>query len=278
MWFTIAGAIAVIGMVAILAVRQHGDLRATFDREMANERKRSKGQQMIIGKSDLAALPAPVQLYMRRAGVVGRPRPQALLITFDATLTDHDSGQVMQGTSIQYDAFDKPKRLFFMTTTMKGLPVKVLHDYDTAAASMRVRLASLFDVVSLAGPDLARAETVTILNDMCLFAPGWLCDPRLIWTAIDAQSAAVRFTNGPYAVSAELQFDQAGDLAGFSSVDRPALQKDGSLQAMRWSTPVKDFRDFGPFRGPGWGAAVYHYPAGDFTYGTFTVQQIDWLD
>lgn len=278
MWYPVIGLIAVIGAAAILLLRRREDLHAVFKRELAAERNRSKGPQPIIAESDLAALPAPVQRYIRRAGVVGKPRPAAILITFDATLTDRDSGQVMRGPARQYDAFDKPKRLFFMTTRMKGLPVKVLHDYDTAAASMRVRIASLFDAVTIRSVDLARAETVTILNDMCLFAPSWLSDPRLTWTAIDAQRAAVRFVNGPFAVSAELEFDAAGDLAGFTSDDRPALQQDGSLQAMRWSTPVRDVRDFGPCRAPGWGAAVYHYPSGDFTYGEFIVEQIEWLE
>jgi hypothetical protein len=35
----------------------------------------------------------------------------------------------MSGLAHQIDVLDPPRRLFFMTTRMKGLPVAVLHDY-----------------------------------------------------------------------------------------------------------------------------------------------------
>ena len=46
------------------------------------------------------------------------------------------------------------------------------------------------------GDEMTRAETVTLLNDMVVMAPGTLIDPRLRFTAIDAQHTAVRFTLG----------------------------------------------------------------------------------
>lgn len=52
----------------------------------------------------------------------------------------------MRGQAEQYDHISPPKRLFFMQTTMYGLPVSVLHDYEGTTATMRVRLASLYNV------------------------------------------------------------------------------------------------------------------------------------
>lgn len=42
-----------------------------------------------------------------------------------------------------------------------------------------MRVASAVTMVGLRGRDISAAETVTVLNDMCLMAPGALLDQRL---------------------------------------------------------------------------------------------------
>lgn len=175
---------------------------------------------------------------------------------------------------MQIDRFDLPRRLFFMRTRMAGLPVAVLHDYRGAQASMQVRLASLVEVVDLRGEALARAETVTLLNDLCCFASAWLVDARMAWRPVDEHRCAVDFTQGGHRVSAELEFDDAGELVNFHSDDRGALQKDGSLRALHWSTPLRAYREFDGRRVATQGEAVYRYPEGDFVYGRFELKRI----
>jgi hypothetical protein len=122
-------------------------------------------------------------------------------------------------------------------------------------------------VVDLAGPDLTRTETVTILNDLAFFAPSRLVDPRLSWTPIDDTRARVAFTLGANTVSAELVFNDAGELVDFISDDRGMLGKDGSLRILRWTTPMTAYRDFGGWHVASEGDAIWHLPEGPFTYG-----------
>lgn len=186
---------------------------------------------------------------------------------FDATMYDAPGNPGMAGPVVQYERFDTPHRLFLMTTKMKGLPVAVLHDFDRDQASMRVRLAGLFNVVDASGPELTRTETVTILNDLAFFAPSRLVDPQLDWTAIDDRRARVSFTLGPNTVSAELVFNAAGELVDFVSEDRGMLEKDGTLRLAPWSTPLGDYRAFDGWRLASEGDAIYHLPDGPFAYG-----------
>ena len=83
-----------------------------------------------------------------------------------------------------------------------------------------VRVANLFNVVDVKGEDLTTAETVTLLNDMCIFVPGNLYDKRLTWKEIDSLSCAVTIENGKYKVSAILYFNEKGELINFVSDDR----------------------------------------------------------
>jgi hypothetical protein len=146
--------------------------------------------------------------------------------------------------------------------------------YADQQATFVVRVASLFNAVNVAGHDLTTAETVTLLNDMCLFAPGGLVDQRLSWSEIDARSARVTIENGLYKVSAVLYFNEMGELVNFVSEDRYALQDDGVLRRAKWSTPVRDYHEIDGRKIPTYGETIWHYPEGDFTYGTFRLKDI----
>jgi hypothetical protein len=251
-----------------LASRLRPDLTTDFEAQRAAELAADAGREKtVITEDSIAALPAPVQRYMRLTGAVGKPRVTSIRLMFEAEMFSRPGAAGMRGMAAQYDRFDPPKRLFHMTSRMSGLPVAVLHDYAGHQARMTVRLASLYNVVDLAGDELSRTETVTLLNDLCFFAPSWLTDPRLRWTAIDDRTASVAFTNGPHTVSARLEFNAAGELVNFISEDRGALQGDGTLRVVPWSTPMRSYRDVGGLRLAGEGEAIWHYPEGDFTYG-----------
>jgi len=224
--------------------------------------------------ADLGHLPPPVRRYVLSSGAVGRPRPQRMTIAFDALMSKRAGARPMVATSVQHSFFGRSTRLFFMRARMAGLPVQVLHAYLREEATMRVRVASLVNVVDLAGEMLSRAETVTVLNDLCLMAPGALGDPHLAWTPRDERSAGVSFTNGRHRVAAVLSFNARDELVDFASDDRPALQGDGTLRPLRWSTPVDEYQVLDGLRLPSRARAVYAYPEGEHAYGIFTVRSV----
>lgn len=230
----------------------------------------------IIDESHIAHLPAPVRTYLAYTGAVGRSRPQNYRLAFAAKMTQRPGGPAMDAVSEQYNFLGNLARIFFMKASMFIIPFRVLHTYRDRQATMVVRVASLFNAVDIAGEELSIAETVTVLNDMCLFAPGSLIDQRLQWKEIDSQSAHVTFTNGPYTVSAILHFNEEGALVNFISEDRSALQDDGSLRKMRWSTPVRDYKVVDGRRIPTYGETIYHYPEGNFSYGAFSLRDIQY--
>ncbi|MGB8812285.1 MAG: DUF6544 family protein [Paracoccaceae bacterium] len=244
-------------------------LSKAFETRRAEAMSAPREAAQLLTEADIAHLPTPVRRYIALTGSIGRPVVTEIRLWFDATMYDAPGAAGMVGPVEQYERFDQPRRLFLMTTQMKGLPVAVLHDFNRDQATMRVRLAGLLNVVDIGGPEPTRTETVTILNDLCLYAPSRLIDPRLSWTEIDDTRAGVTFTLGPNTVSAELIFNDAGDLVDFVSDDRGMLEKDGSLRIVRWSTPIGGYRTIDGWRVPSEGAAIWHLPEGPFIYGRF---------
>lgn len=252
-------------------------LRARWDQVVAAEFEAQPlmPAQAAITAEELALLPSPVRRYVERSGAVGRPRPQNMRVVLDALMYRSPGQAPMRARSVQYSFFGGPTRLFLMDARMFGLPVRALHVYREEAATFTVRVASAVTMVDLRGDDISAAETVTVLNDLCLMAPGALLDARLTWTEVDDRTAGVTFTNGPHRVTATLLFDDDGDLVDFWSDDRPDSSS-GRIAPMRWSTPVTEHGDVGGMHLLHRGSAVYHRPDGPFTYGEFTLRSLEY--
>jgi hypothetical protein len=236
--------------------------------------KQPLAPEEILTESDIAHLPVPVRKYIAYTCALGKSKPQNVRIEFSAQMIRKPGAAPMKAASVQYNLFCNPARLFFMKASQFPVPFRVLHAYSDQKATMVVRVASLFNAVDISGKELTAAETVTILNDMCLFVPGSLIDKRLSWKEIDSLSSRVTFENGPFRVSAVLYFNSKGELVNFISEDRYALQDDGTQMKEKWSTPVRDYKEIDGRKIPTYGEAIWHYPKGDFTYGRFTLKDI----
>lgn len=227
-----------------------------------------------LSKEEIAHLPACVQRYVVYAGATGKSKTQNVYIEFEAEMYRKPGDKPMKSHSFQYNFYGEYSRLFLMKAGKMGIPFRAIHIYRNEEATFQVKVAELHKVVDLSGEELSRAETVTVLNDMCIFAPGSLIDKRLTWNEIDNLSTKVTLTNGKFVVSAILYFNESGELINFISDDRYALQNDGTMKKMRWETPISDYREFEGRRIPTTGKTIWKYPEADFTYGVFNLKTI----
>ncbi|RYY39667.1 MAG: hypothetical protein EOO08_10225 [Chitinophagaceae bacterium] len=173
----------------------------------------------LLTEADLLSLPSPVRKYIRLTGAIGRPRPKSVRLVFEGTMRSRTKSW-FPFHSEQYDCFGKYERMFFMKADFGGWVIPGYHYYAGGSASMEVRPFGIIPVVNLRSKELFRAETVTMLNDICLFAPGALVDPRITWTSVDDHCAESHFCNEGICVHARLYFNERGELVNFVSDDR----------------------------------------------------------
>src|SRR3712207_5478492 len=130
-------------------------------------------------------------------------------------------------------------------------------------------LGKALGVVTVAdgsGPEFDIGELTTWPNDAVLLAPGMLLHPRTVWQATGDDSFRVAVTDAGRTVSAEVFLDEAGRPRDFRTEDRWADLPGGPVRAP-WSTPVAGWTVVdGRPRLIG-GAAVWHLPDGEYTYG-----------
>lgn len=269
---TLANALVIVPLLLALLDLRPSSLRSRYRAEV-EARATDGAPAALVTEADLAPLPALVSGYLRRVGVVGRPRVQSFQAVFRAQMRSRPDAPWMTASAEQVDFFGEPARLFFMQASRSGVPFHVFHRYVGEAASMQVRVVGLIDVVDVKGPEISQSETVTLFNDMCFFAPSSLLDARVTWQPLDPRHVRGVFSNGAHTIAAVLEFDQQGDLVGFVSQDR--YQSDGKThRLLPWSTPSGDYRDFGGFRLAAQGEARWREPPGEWIYGRFELLTI----
>ena len=222
----------------------------------------------LLTEPDLLPLPLPVQRYLKYTGVLNKPKLKNMHIVFEGQMREKGKG-FFPFTCEQYNFFDEPTRLFFMKAKMKGFTVPGYHKYSNATACMDIRFFGFFPVVKKAGNQMDQAETVTLFNDMCLMAPATLIDKRIIWQAIDSNSAKATFTNHGISITAILYFNEQGQLIDFISNDR-------DINHYSFSTPVSNYKNINGINIMTYGETTWHYPDGKFVYGKFNCKEIEY--
>jgi hypothetical protein len=230
----------------------------------------------VLTERDIQHLPSPVQDYLRFTGSVGRPKVLNFRAVMTGAMRRTLDGEWQEIVARQYSFYGDMARLFYIESSMYGIPFDGYHAYQGDAAVMLIKVGGLLQVVDARGEEMNRGETVTMLNDMCLLAPATLISPAIRWEPLDSLSVKATFTNQGNTISATLTFDPSGALKDFVSNDR-FLSEDGKIYLRYpWSTPVGEFREFDGRKLASYAEALWHTPSGEFVYGKFTVREMEY--
>ncbi len=272
---TLANIVIAVPLVLMALDARAGSFRSRFARDRAVLLSRPVRPAPIVTDADIAALPPLMQSYLRGVGAVGRPRVRNIRIAFSAQMRSSATSPWMNSTIQQYEFFDPPARLFYLNATRAGVPFDVYHRYVDSSATFQVRIAGLVPMVDQRGPEMTRSETVTLLNDIVVMAPAAVLDLPFTWETLSDRTLRATFSNAGYSVSAVLTFDAEGDLVGFVSNDRSEIS--GKVRrTFPWSTPISGYAEVNGIRIGTKGDANWIEPGGEWTYGKFTILNIEY--
>jgi hypothetical protein len=270
----VGNVVVLIGVIFGFLAQGPMSLRAAYEDDVDRALIRVEKAEPIQ-LADLAHLPTPVRRYLRAAGVVGLPRVRNFYARVHGRIRSSRDARWMPLSAEQYNFVDDPTRLFYLNASMFMVPVQGYHRYAGSSATMKVKAAALVSVADVSGPEMNEGETVTMFNDMCVMAPATLINPAVQWEPIDDRSARATFTNAGHTIRAELSFNEAGELTHFCSGDRYQTSPDGrTMTKLRWSTPLRAYRQFGPVRLASGGTAQWHDASGEFGYIELTFDEV----
>ncbi|MBN8611385.1 MAG: hypothetical protein J0L92_12400 [Deltaproteobacteria bacterium] len=264
-WGTVANVLLLLAVVVGVLTYGPWSLWAQYRRDVERLVPQAPATELLTSES-IAGLPAPVRRYLERVGAIGQPRVASYRARWKGRIRSGPDAPWMALSAEQHNVVEPAARLFSMDASMLGVPIDGLHRYVESGATMHVKALGAVTVAREGGDELTHAETVTLLNDMCVLAPSTLAGPNLVWEpGTDRDRARVAFTNAGHTVRAELVFDDDGDLVDFVSDDR-ARSEGGALTRKRWSTPLGGYRRFGELRVAARGSALWHEAEGPYPY------------
>lgn len=227
----------------------------------------------VLTEQDMEHLPEPVKKYLRYTGSVGKPKVNHFKVEFEGKIRKDENSEWMTFTSEQHNFMHTPTRLFFMKAVMKQLPVAGYHCYFNGKALMDIRLFSLIKVQYMDGAEMNTAETVTFFNDMCCMAPPTLIDQRIKWEDKGNNLVKAIFTNNGISITADLYFNDEGQLINFKSDDRYNADAGKRLP---WATPLKNYKSINGYTLAGSAETIYSYADKEFCYGTFETKSVSY--
>jgi len=274
---TLANLIVLVPLVFAMLEASPRSFASLYQRESARHLAQLPVSAALVTERDLEPLPPLLQRYLRHTGVLGKPRVLGFRARFHGRFRQGLDGRWMAFSSEQHNFLAPSARLFLMRASLFGLPIDGYHDFVGAQARFRVRVFSLLDLVDGRGPQMNRSETVTVFNDLCVLAPAALVEAPVRWTTIAAQALRGVYTRGDQTIAAVLTFDAQGDLIDFVSEDRSYSADGKTFRRLAWSTPLRGHRDFAGVRLPERGDAIWRTPEGDFVYGEFNLDELEYF-
>ena len=252
-----------------------GNFKTRFKSESQQGIARLK-QPEILRYHDADHLPAIVRKYIQHSGAFGKPMVLNLHAVFSGRMKQKPDGKWIEINASQYSFFDKPTRVFYISSKMFGVPFDGLHLYKDDHATMQIKLASVFKVANSHGPVMDKSETVTHFNDMCLLAPATLIDENIRWETMEHQIVKATYTNQSNTISAMLYFNDNDELVNFVSEDRSMAMGKNAYLNYRWSTPVNGYQDCDDRKVFSRASALWHSPQGEYVYVEFDLNKIEY--
>jgi hypothetical protein len=263
-----------IGIVFL--IYQSQAIHRTYKAEVLQKLDQNKvSENLALTENDIKDLPGPVQKYMRYVGVIGRGKLQNVRIDFRGKMKMGPQKDWVEVKTTQYNFLTSDlTRLFFIKTKIAAVPIYGLDSYMNGKGNMLIKAAGVFTVANAMGREMDKAAMVTLFDDICLYSPAALVDPRIHWKTVDELTVNGTLRYKGNKVSATLHFNERGELINFVTDDRYYSPTGKTFQKVRWSTPVKDYQEFNGIKAPAYGEGIWHLKTGDYVYAKFRLKRI----
>ncbi len=264
-------------VILSIAVWFSQSMKRTYENTVLSELRRIHTVNPApLTEQDISGLPEIVKKYIRFTGSIGKPKVINFRTEFSGGIRSNPIEEYMTLRSVQYNFLDDDyERFFYISAKKAGIPAIGLHIYQNAQATFKIKILGLFQVVNAFGQKMNQGESVTVLNDICVMAPGSLIDRRISWETIDSTTVKAVFTNKGITVSAVLYFTNDGKLVNFISNDR--YETNGKeYNNYPWETPVLEYKEFNCYHLPSKAKLIYKRNDGDFCYGEFNLVSVEY--
>lgn len=233
-----------------------------IDRETAALVAAARPVGRTVTEAAVARLPPPVQRFMRKAGVIGRPIPSIVRLRQVGRMRTAPTAAWMNFEADQVYTVAPPGFVWRAYFVSRGLPFVFGRDtYSGGGASILMKALGVVPVADVGGSELGAAGLMRYLNEMMWFPAAYLA-PNVSWRAIDERSAEVSVTDSGLTARATLVFDGDDRIVDF----RAQRFNTDTRSLETWETPISGHRELNGLLLPAGGQGVWKLDGGSFAY------------
>jgi hypothetical protein len=224
------------------------------------EAEAATGGETVTAET-VAALPAPVQRYLKWSGAIGKPIPALVRLEQRGRIRSAPDAAWMDLEAEEFYSTDPPAFVWRAWFPRRAAATVFGRDaYIGGEASIRMKMLGVAPVADLAGEELRAAGLMRYLNEMMWF-PAALAGGNIRWMAID-DSAVATITDRGISVTGTFFFDEQGRPVNFK-----ALRYNTDTRRLEtWETPITEYGVFDGLNLPAKGKGVWKLDGGDFAY------------
>lgn len=270
---TIANGLVLIGIILGYATWDFNQM-VTLERSTFTGNKTYPRQ--IITPQMLADLPAPVQKWLTRSGIVGKPMLYTVYLEQSGRMRTSPDGKWMDVKAQQYFTTIQPRFLWIADVKAASFFHLAGRDkYDNGHGHMLIKALSLVTVADAHGKETDQGTMLRYLAEMVWF-PSAALSNYISWEHLNTRSAKATMIYGGIEASGIFYFNEEGDVESFEA-QRYYTRKEGATQE-NWliSIDKNGFSEFEGIRIPARSAVTWKLKPGDFTWFELEITKVSY--
>jgi hypothetical protein len=266
---TLANVIVIIAVVIAGATSRFHERVA--DEVRAIFAAASTSDAPAVRHEDIAPLPAPVQRWLERAGIIGRPRTITVRLRQRGELHTSTDAAWMPTEAEQYVTVDRPQFVWQVRSQIANVVPLIGRDkYIDGRGEMLIKAAALVNVARGVGPKIDQGAMLRFLAEM-IWYPSAAVEPYLRWEAIDETRARAIMTHEGATDSAVFTIDALGRVTSVTA--KRYSDRTGALET--WGGRLQAWKRFDGIEIASRGEVVWSLEGGDFTFYRWEIQELE---
>jgi hypothetical protein len=232
-------------------------------------------EQRIITNEDIISLPAPVQRWLLKSGVVGSTAPQYIHVTQRGLMRTKAEADWMPFTAEQYITIQEPAFVWDATVKSSFIPIAGRDKFIDGHGNMLIKPLYIYELANGTGPEIDQGTLLRYLAEMTWF-PHAAVSRYLVWEQIDDTHARVTMNYEGLSGTGTFTFDRNGDVIGFEAMRFGDF--DGEYRKELWSIAITDHKMFNGIRSGGKSEVTWKLKEGHFLWLKLEILDISFIN
>lgn len=227
----------------------------------------------LVQRSELAHLPLPVERWLLRAGVVGRPRVRTVHLRQRGQLRAKLDQSFLPAEAEQRFTIDSPGFVWSVRATMMHVvPILGRDTLRHGRGHMEITAAGILSLVNAQSEAIDQGTLLRFLAEIVWF-PSAALAPYIQWRAIDQRSAEATLTYQRVVVTAVFSFDAEGRFARLQA--RRYLGEGRDTRLETWVVRARQWERWHGVEIPSEGVVSWKLDHGTFDYYRWEVTELE---